>query len=176
MAREISGARYPLIVSDIHDYGYPNTIILDFLRDPSPLSLIGAVVTNPPFDLAKEFIRRALIVTEFAKGKVAILQRHEFDAPKTNRPLFVHPFDCKLILPRRPRWTDGSDKASPRFPYAWYVWDWSRAEGDPKIRWLDDHPYDPEADARDSYDLAVRTIGEKVRAGAEIPPFFQSTK
>ncbi len=27
-------------------------------------------------------------------------------------------------------------------------------------------PYDPEADARDSYDLAVREIGAKVKAGA----------
>jgi hypothetical protein len=36
--------------------------------------------------------------------------------------------------------------------------------------------FDEEADARDSYDLAVRTIGEKVRAGEPVPPFFQSTK
>jgi hypothetical protein len=36
--------------------------------------------------------------------------------------------------------------------------------------------YDPDLDARDSYDLAVRTIGEKVRAGEPVPSFFQSTK
>jgi N6-adenosine-specific RNA methylase IME4 len=34
--------------------------------------------------------------------------------------------------------------------------------------------FDPEADARDSYDLAVREIGAKVKAGAPVPPFFLS--
>jgi hypothetical protein len=28
------------------------------------------------------------------------------------------------------------------------------------------------ADARDSYDLAVRAVGERVKAGDPIPPFF----
>jgi hypothetical protein len=71
-----------------------------------------------------------------ARGKVALLQRHEWDAPASNRPLFEPPFAAKLILHKRPRWST-EDKASPRFPYAWYLWDYQH-ESEPVIRWLAD--------------------------------------
>jgi hypothetical protein len=126
--------------SDVHDYGYGPKFfkLCDFVRDASPWpeTEFRAVITNPPFDLAREFVRKALHITYPQHGKVAILQRHEFDAPKGNWSLFKPPFAQKLILPRRPRWSD-DDKASPRFPYAWYVWDW-RHEGPPVIRWLEE--------------------------------------
>lgn len=98
---------------------------------------IAAIVTNPPFDLAVAFIRRALDVVRGCRGKVAMLQRHEFDAPRKNHPLFKPPFAAKLVLPRRPRWSE-EDRASPRFPYAWYLWDW-RHDGPPTLRFLPDH-------------------------------------
>lgn len=142
MAAELARAGYDVRCSDIHDYGFPGATIHDFLRDP-PLPC-HSIVTNPPFDLAREFILRALTATEPERGKVAILQRHEFDAPRSNWSLFAAPFAAKLILPRRPRWSD-SHKASPRFPYAWYLWDW-RHQGDPVIRWLPD-PEKPAAEA-----------------------------
>ena len=131
---------YCCAFSDVHDYGYePKWFKLcDFVRDPCPWpeTQFNDVITNPPFDLAREFVRKALHVVYPQRGKVAILQRHEFDAPKANWPLFEPPFAQKLILSKRPRWST-ADKASPRFPYAWYVWDW-RHEGAPIIRWLDD--------------------------------------
>jgi hypothetical protein len=150
-----------VLFSDIHDYDYESKHLqkIDFLRDPIPLNSVGdsleiqAVITNPPFDLARPFVRRALDVVKPHQGKVAILQRHDFDAPKSNRPLFTHPFAQKLILPRRPEWPiwneekrcaeiplgpDGK-RIGPRFPYAWYIWDW-RHEGPPIIRWIDEVP------------------------------------
>lgn len=144
MAAELVRAGYRVRASDVHDYGWPGTEIVDFTRleiprpgrPASQLVVAPAVVTNPPFDLAKEFIRAALAVTRPYGGKVAILQRHEFDAPRSNWPLFERPFAAKLILPRRPRWST-EDKASPRFPYAWYLWDWAH-EGPPVIRFLDE--------------------------------------
>jgi hypothetical protein len=136
MAAELERAGYRVFASDIHDYGWPDTQIIDFVHDRRRPQRMPAVVTNPPFDLAREFVRQALIVTEPWRGKVAILQRHEFDAPAINRPLFAWPYAAKLILPRRPKWSD-DDKASPRFPYAWYLWDW-RHEGPPITFWLDD--------------------------------------
>lgn len=135
--------------SDIHDYGYEPKFFdsRDFLRDPVPLTPEGreiefeAVITNPPFDQAPQFVRRALEIVRPTQGKVAIVQRHEFDAPKTNWPLFQHEaFAAKLILPRRPRWIDtppGQKAEAPRFPFAWYVWDW-RHQGPPIIRWIEE--------------------------------------
>lgn len=143
MAREIAAAGYDIVASDIHDYGF-SAPCLDFLDTEAwpewlrgaTLRSVAAIVTNPPFDLAGAFVRQALRFTRDAGGKVAMLQRHEFDAPKSNWPLFAPPFAAKLILPRRPRWAT-EDKASPRFPYAWYLWDW-RHRGEPVIRWLPD--------------------------------------
>ena len=141
MAEPIRAAGYDVVASDIADYGYAAPC-LDFLDPEALTALTGggelrpvqAIVTNPPFDLALQFIRRALDLTKPASGKVAILQRHEFDAPKSNHPLFGPPFAAKLVLPRRPKWSD-DDKASPRFPYAWYVWDWTHS-GPPVLRYL----------------------------------------
>lgn len=129
-------AGYRVLGSDIHDYGWPGTRIHDFLRDSEGWlpALPAAIITNPPFDLAREFIRKAVDLTAKRRGKVAILQRHEFDAPKSNHPLFVRPFAAKLILHKRPKWSE-DDKASPRFPYAWYLWDW-RHQGPPILRYL----------------------------------------
>ena len=50
------------------------------------------------------------------QGKVAILQRHEFDAPVGNHPLFASPFAAKLILHKRPRWVDGPEAGKPSVP------------------------------------------------------------
>ena len=52
MVSELSAAGYNVIYSDIHDYGFPGTLTCDFLRDE--LVPCHAVVTNPPFDLARE--------------------------------------------------------------------------------------------------------------------------
>lgn len=138
MAKVLDEAGYWVSATDIADYGYGG--LHDFLgkkpRGIGEAGYVAAIVTNPPFDLAREFIARALELTKEQKGKVAILQRHEFDAPKSNHPLFDPPFAAKLVLHKRPRWSE-ADKASPRFPYAWYLWDW-RHQGPPILRYLPD--------------------------------------
>jgi hypothetical protein len=138
MAKVLDEAGYWVIATDITDYGYGSSGI-DFLecqpKRTAP-SWFGAIVTNPPFNLAVQFILRALALTKETGGTVAILQRHEFDAPRSNHPLFQPPFAAKLILHKRPRWSDDG-KAGPRFPYAWYLWDW-RHQGPPILRYLPD--------------------------------------
>lgn len=135
MVDELRGAGYWVDGSDLADHGFGETGV-DFLTT-KPEREYAAIVTNPPFGaLARKFIVRALDITRPQQGKVAMLQRHDFDAPKTNWPLFENPYAMKLVLPRRPRWSD-EDKASPRFPYAWYIWDW-KWEGPPITRWLAD--------------------------------------
>jgi hypothetical protein len=142
MAKELDRWHAAVVASDIADYGFGETG-RDFL-DPATVKwladlragAIAAIVTNPPFDQAVAFITRALELTRPSEGRVAILQRHEFDAPAKNHPLFAPPFAAKLILHKRPRWSD-EDKASPRFPYSWYIWDW-RHQGPPVLRYLPD--------------------------------------
>src|SRR5262245_28013658 len=49
MVTELRSAGYSVIASDIHNYGFPGTIIHDFLRDPPPFVGVHSVVTNSPF-------------------------------------------------------------------------------------------------------------------------------
>ncbi len=84
-----------------------------------------AIVTNPPYTLAKEFIELSLSLTSEKKGMVAMLLRTDFDHAKTRKRLFAdHPaFAKKLVLTKRIRWIEGST-GSPSFNHAWMIWDW----------------------------------------------------
>lgn len=139
MAERLREAGYEVVASDIAYYGYGAGAI-DFLdpasAEASRTLACDAIVTNPPFNQAILFIGRALQLMEPRLGKVAILQRHEFDAPVSHHPLFAWPFAAKLVLHKRPKWSD-DETASPRFPYAWFVWDW-RQVGEPVLRYLPD--------------------------------------
>jgi hypothetical protein len=81
------------------------------------------IITNPPYELATQFIERALSLTADS-GLVAMLLRTDFAHAKTRQHLFQHPaFAKKIELTKRIRWIEGS-KGAPSFNHAWFVWDW----------------------------------------------------
>lgn len=93
-----------------------------------PHDRITSIWTNPPYALATEFVTHAIRLVRPWCGQVAMLLRHEWDCASTRTHLFDRPpFARKLTLTKRPRWSD-EDKASPRFNFAWFIWDW-RHEG-----------------------------------------------
>lgn len=105
--------------SDVH-HGH------DFLLDWRGVDSVRpqAIITNPPYNLATEFVENALRLTENGHGFVAMLLRTDFDHAKTRRHLFA---DCpafakKLVLTRRIVWFEGGK--SPSFNHAWFIWDW----------------------------------------------------
>jgi hypothetical protein len=107
-----------VVACDIADGGE------DFLAAATALDC-DAVITNPPYKLATEFIERALAATEYAAGMVAMLLRVDFDSAKCRRHLFA---DCpafakKVVLTQRIRWFADST-GSPSFNHAWYLWCW----------------------------------------------------
>jgi hypothetical protein len=65
MATELVRAGYAVVVSDIHDYGWPGTRIIDFVRHTAldrDFGGFSGIITNPPFDLAREFIEGAPVI------------------------------------------------------------------------------------------------------------------
>lgn len=86
-----------------------------------------AIITNPPYALATEFIEHALKLAVF----VAMLLRTDFDHAKTRSHLFAgHPaFAKKLALTKRIKWFEDSG-GQPSFNHAWFIWDW-RHSGPP---------------------------------------------
>lgn len=87
-----------------------------------------AIITNPPYELAREFCEHALRLMEPVRGSVAMLLRTDFDHAKTRSHLFA---DCsafaqKIVLTKRITWfleANGKAKGSPSFNHAWYIWD-----------------------------------------------------
>lgn len=104
----------------------------DFLKQTAADESVQAIVTNPPYSLAKEFIEHALNLMKY-DGLVAMLLRTDFDHAKTRQHLFggCRAFAQKLVLTKRIIWFDGP-KAAPSFNHAWYVWDW-RHKGPPTL-------------------------------------------
>jgi hypothetical protein len=92
-----------------------------------------AIVTNPPFKAATDFIARAIGLTKRDLGFVAMLLRTDFDHAKTRTNLFKGSpqFAKKLVLTRRIIWFDRPG-AAPSYNHAWFIWDWLH-QGAPTI-------------------------------------------
>lgn len=124
MVRPLVRAGYSVVATDINPRADDITTE-DFFETPGPEGAT-AIVTNPPYKLAKNFIGRALDLIMARHGIVAMLLRNEYDCAAGRQHLFGrNPFYAqKIVLTKRPRWfTD--DRASPRHNFAWYVWDHS---------------------------------------------------
>ncbi len=124
MVRALRGAPFEVIASDIQtgsDFFAAGYIAAD------------AIVTNPPYSLATEFIEEALKRMHPESGVVAMLLRTDFDHAKSRRHLFAdHPaFVKKLVLTKRIQWFEDS-KSSPSFNHAWFIWSWLN-DGAPEL-------------------------------------------
>jgi hypothetical protein len=99
----------------------------NFLSADLP-SHIDAIITNPPYEYATEFIKTALMMMRERRGLVAMLLRTDFDHAKTRSDLFAeHPaFAKKVVLTKRIKWFEDS-KGQPSFNHAWFIWDWKHA-------------------------------------------------
>jgi hypothetical protein len=84
-----------------------------------------AIITNPPYALATQFIAHALCLTA-PYGFVAMLLRTDFDHAKSRTNLFgkCGAFSKKIVLTKRIKWFEDS-KGQPSFNHAWFVWDWT---------------------------------------------------
>lgn len=97
----------------------------DFLTHTG--TYVDAVITNPPYELAREFIGRAIAFTADG-GVVAMLLRTDFDHAKTRQDLFggCKLFAKKIVLTKRIKWFEDS-KGQPSFNHAWFIWDWKHS-------------------------------------------------
>jgi hypothetical protein len=117
MVRALAQAGCTVEASDIADGR-------DFLQTPAIFNC-DAIVTNPPYSRAREFIEHAIKLMQPSMGKVAMLLRSDFDHARTRQHLFGKCliFAKRLVLTRRIVWFD-NPKAAPSFNHPWYIWDW----------------------------------------------------
>lgn len=122
-------AGHAVYASDLVDYGCPDSHPRqDFLLRASDYSYlphhVEAIVTNPPYKLAEEFVTRAL---ELAP-KVVMLLRLAFLESERRKPILdaghlarVHVFRKRLPMMHRAGWE--GRKANSGMAFAWFVWD-----------------------------------------------------
>ena len=135
---------FPVHATDIK---FPKDGIPDDWNQWSEIDFLGAenickanaIITNPPFNQATEFIEYALELMKPMNGYVAMLQNVDFDSAKSRRHLFRNcpEFMTKIVLTKRIVWfveANGKPKASPSSNHAWYIWchDWKQS-GSPTI-------------------------------------------
>ena len=88
---------------------------VDFLQQANELGAT-AIITNPPYTLARAFIEHALALTKPHAGIIAMLLRTGYDHAATRQHLFAGCpiFAKKLVLTKRIVWFDGP-KPAPSF-------------------------------------------------------------
>ena len=118
--------------SDLHAHGFGESGH-DFLKTNRRADNI---VTNPPFNLAEEFVAVGL---SRAKYKVALLLRLAFlEGAHRARTLFKHSPPARLWVfsERVTFYRSGAEKkGGGTAAYAWFVWDKSAPSGT-EVRWI----------------------------------------
>lgn len=122
-------AGHRVYATDLVDYACPDSYSrVDFLMEKHPDFFIGAIVTNPPFKLAREFVTHALAI---GVPKVAMLLRLAFLESEGRRAILdngwlarVHVFRNRLpMMHRAGRGTKVAKTNTSAMAFAWFVWD-----------------------------------------------------
>jgi hypothetical protein len=118
-------AGYIVHATDLIDYGCPESSSrIDFLMERVPPAGVEAIVTNPPFKLASEFVARALDLCPL----VIMLLRLAFIEGKRRSTILdgghlarIHVFKNRLPRMHRAGWKGPT--ASSQTTFAWFVFD-----------------------------------------------------
>jgi hypothetical protein len=124
MVKVLRDHGHEVAASDIIDYGWDHEV-KDFFKYGSDVADYSSViVTNPPYQLAEKFVRKALELSPL----VILLLRLAFlesvrrtDILEKSGLARIHVFRNRLPMMHRKGW-DGP-RASSAMPFAWFVWE-----------------------------------------------------
>jgi hypothetical protein len=131
---------YDVKSSDLNNYGY-GVPDIDFLNDNSvfsaPFPAVDNIITNPPFDLALEFVFQA---KQYSQIKIAMFLKTAFLEGAKRYEMFQDkkfPLKCVYQFSKRVNFGihAGTHKNGGMIPFAWFVWD-RNYEGKPYINWI----------------------------------------
>jgi hypothetical protein len=121
-----------VVASDLVDYGQPDQQSgIDFLTKKRAPDGVEAIVTNPPFKIAEQFIAHALdlcplvimlLRLAFLEGGTGKQHKHRLRARVLDEipPARIHVFDRRLPLMHRDGWQ--GRKANSGMAFSWWVW------------------------------------------------------
>jgi len=121
----LRAAGHQVIATDLNDRGCPDSSAgNDFLMFWPPFRGVNAIVTNPPFSLAEEFVEVAL---ERAPVVIMLLRLAFYESERRSRILEdcglarIHAFAKRLPMMHRANYT--GPKANSGMAFAWFVWE-----------------------------------------------------
>lgn len=124
IVRSLRAFGHNVVATDLVDYGCPSSQSgIDFLMERKAPPLVQAIVTNPPFKLAGEFVERGLELCP----RVIMLLRLAFLESKRRTSILdgghlasVLVFKNRLPMMHRGGW-DGN-KSGSAMAFAWFLW------------------------------------------------------
>lgn len=141
IVRELRATGRAVIATDLVDYGCPDSEARrDFLLEREAPDGVPAIVMNPPFKLADEFVAHAisLVPEVYALLRVAFLEGLRWESLGLRNHLArVHVFAPRLPMMHRAGW-NGPINSNSGMPFGWFSFqrDWARKGGSPTIDWF----------------------------------------
>lgn len=138
LSKVLENRGYNVTSSDLIDRGYGKGNV-DFLNTTFTTGMVQAdILTNPPYKFAKEFVERALDITDTGYYTIMFL-KIQFLEGQERRKLFDK-FPPKYIYVNSARQIcyingDMSKKMSSATCYCWYIWE-KGFQGEPIVRWI----------------------------------------
>ena len=140
IVKVLRDAGHLVYATDLVERGCPDSESrVDFLFEQPPGIHIGAIVTNPPYALAKPFVAHAILL---GVPKVAMLLRLAFLEGSGRSSILdtgllarVYVFKNRLPMMHRDGWT--GKKVSNAIPFVWLVWElgWNKPAELHRISW-----------------------------------------
>ena len=139
IVRVLRNAGHEVVATDLVAYGSPDSASqIDFRIEHRSPSGVEAIITNPPYKLAEQFVSRAIDL----RPRIVMLLRLAFCESKRRSPVLnddllarVHLFSKRLPMMHRGGWN--GRRAPSTIAFAWFVWD--REHRDPtephRITW-----------------------------------------
>jgi hypothetical protein len=168
IVRVLRDAGHDVVATDLVDRGCSDsTSRIDFLMERRAPAGVEAIVTNPPFKLAAEFIEHGLELVP----QVVMLLRLAFLESERRSPILddgrlarIYVFRNRLPMMHRDSWN--GPLASSSIPFAWFVWSGGH-QGPATINRISWRPfeYDAQQDITESVRLGFEVIRARVRSG-----------
>lgn len=120
--------------TDLIDRGFGTE--LDFLTVSPDEQWNGDIVTNPPYKLSEQFVKRSLDVVPEGR-RVVMLFKMQFVESQRRAKLFkTHPIKYIYVHSKRIGiWKNNEPTSNQALCYAWFIWE-KGFQGDTVIRWI----------------------------------------
>ncbi|MBS6715314.1 MAG: NAD(P)-dependent oxidoreductase [Dialister sp.] len=131
---------FDVFSTDLIYRGYGETDSVDFLKCRPDEPVRKDIVTNPPYNLALDFVKRAVEIVDTGFLVCMLLKLTFLEGQKRREffrrypPQYVCVFSKRIGCARNGDF-EAMKKQSSAVAYAWFIWK-KGFQGEPKIRWI----------------------------------------